>query len=157
MRSSIWRRSEVGIIGSLDTPTTEHFFVLALYLRIRVASACSVTLDRTYIASIRFSAESGVQRHRVPESDGCHWFRWMSWTCEPIGVGELAQMCPWAPQAHDYPCFRHLQGTPESVYVESKLHHPIKMCGSRGSSVQCTSHATIFFAKYKHLAMYAYI
>ena len=40
---------------------------------------------------------------------------------------------------------------------KSKLHHPIKICGSRGSSVQCTSHATIFFAKYKHLAMYTYI
>ena len=46
MRSSIWRRSEVGIIVFLDTPTAEHFFVLALSVRIRVVSAWSVTLDR---------------------------------------------------------------------------------------------------------------
>jgi hypothetical protein len=95
--------------------------------------------------SIRFSAESGVQRHRVLQSDGRHWFRWMSWTCEPIGAGGLVQMCPWAPQAHDSPCFGQFQGTPESVYAESKLPHPIKMCGSCGLSVQCMPHATIFF------------
>ena len=62
MRSSIRRRSEVSIIGSLDPPTTEHFFVVALPLRIRVASAWSVTIDRIYIASIRFSAESGAEQ-----------------------------------------------------------------------------------------------
>ena len=50
MRSSIWRRSEVSIIGSLDPPTTEHFFVVALPLRIRVASAWGMTLDRIYMA-----------------------------------------------------------------------------------------------------------
>ena len=62
MRCSIWRRSEVSIVVSFGTPTAEHFFLLALYLRIRVASACSVTLDRICIASIRFSAESGVEQ-----------------------------------------------------------------------------------------------
>ena len=37
------------------------------------------------------------------------------------------------------PCHESFDGsTPKS-----KLHHPIKICGSRGSSVQCTSHATI--------------
>ena len=61
MRCPIWRRSEVSIIVSFDTPTAEHFFLLALHLRIRVASACSVTLDRIYIASIRFSVELGVE------------------------------------------------------------------------------------------------
>ena len=65
------------------------------------------------------------------------------WTYEPIGLGGLAQIFPWARRPHDFPCFGQFQGTPESVYAESKLHHPIKMCGSRGSSVQCTSHATI--------------
>ena len=53
-------------------------------------------------------------------------------------------MCLWPPQAHDFPCFGQFQGTPESVYAESKLPHPIKMCGSHGSSVQCLSHAAIF-------------
>ena len=62
MRSSIRRRSEVSIIGFLDPPTTEHFFILALPLRIRVASAWSVTLGRIYIASIRFSAELGAEQ-----------------------------------------------------------------------------------------------
>ena len=62
MKCSIQRRSEVSIIGSLDPPTTEHFFILALPLRIRVASAWSVTLDRIYIASIRFSAELGAEQ-----------------------------------------------------------------------------------------------
>ena len=80
MRSSIRRRSEVSIIGSLDPPTTEHFFVLALPLRIRVA--------RIYIASIRFSAESGAkQTPSVPIGwpslvqmdavDNGDWFPWI--------------------------------------------------------------------------------
>ena len=30
MRSSIWRRSEMGIIVSFDTPTAEHFFVTCI-------------------------------------------------------------------------------------------------------------------------------
>ena len=63
---------------------------------------------------------------------------------QSIAVGRLAQMCPWARRPPDFPFFGQFQGTPESVYAESKLHHPIKMCGSHGSSVQCTSHATIF-------------
>ena len=62
VKCSIWRRSEVSTIVPFDTPTAEHFFLLALYLRIRVASACSVTLDSIYIASIRFSAESGAEQ-----------------------------------------------------------------------------------------------
>ena len=46
-----------------DMPTTEHFFLLACtYLRIRVTSTCSMTLDRIHITSIRFSAESGVEQ-----------------------------------------------------------------------------------------------
>ena len=90
------------------------------------------------------------------QSDGRYWFRLISWTYEPICLGGLAQMFPWARRPHNFPCFGQFQGTPESVYAESK-HHPIKMCGSCASSVQCTSHATFFFAKYKHLAMYTYI
>ena len=70
MGSSIWWRSQVSIIVPFDTPTADHFSLLALSLRIRVASACSVALDRIQIASIRFSAESGVQRHRALELDG---------------------------------------------------------------------------------------
>ena len=62
MRCSIWRRSEVSTIVSFGTLPAEQFFLLALYLRIRVASACSAALDRIYIASIRFSAESGVEQ-----------------------------------------------------------------------------------------------
>ena len=80
----------------------------------------------------------------MPQSDGRHWSGWTPWTCQPIGVGGLAQMFPWPRRPHDFPCFGQFQGTPESVYTKSKLHHPIKMCGSCGSSVQCTSHATIF-------------
>ena len=55
------------------------------------------------------------------------------------------------------PCHESFDGrTPES-----KLHHPIKMCGSRGSSVQCTSHATIFLLNiniwlYIHIFDYTY-
>ena len=52
----------MSIIGFLDPPTTEHFFVVALPLRIRVASAWGVTIDRIYIASIRFSAELGAEQ-----------------------------------------------------------------------------------------------
>ena len=52
----------MSIIGFLDPPTTEHFFVVAFNLRIRVASAWSMTLDRIYIASIRFSAELGAEQ-----------------------------------------------------------------------------------------------
>ena len=37
------------------------------------------------------------------------------------------------------PCHESFDGRAPA----GKLHHPIKMCGSRGSSVQCTSHATI--------------
>ena len=33
----------------------------------------------------------------------------------------------------------------------------IEMCGSRGPSVQCPSHAAFFFAIYKHLAIYTHI
>ena len=76
---------------------------------------------------------------------------------QSIGVGRLAQMFPWARRPPDFPFFGQFQGTPESVYAEGKLHHPIKMCGSRGSSVQCTSHAAFFFAKYKYLVIYIYI
>ena len=93
----------------------------------------------------------------MPGADGHHWSKWMLGTYEPIGLGGLAQMFPWARRPSDFPCFGQFQGTPESVYAESKLHHPIKMCGSRGSSVQCTSHATTSFAKYKHLTIYTYI
>ena len=52
----------MSIIGFLDPPTTEHFFVVALPLRIRVTSAWGVTIDRIYIASISFSAESGAEQ-----------------------------------------------------------------------------------------------
>ena len=48
--SSIRQRSEVGIIVSLDMPTAEHFLVLALPLRIRVASAWSMALDGVHMA-----------------------------------------------------------------------------------------------------------
>ena len=89
-------------------------------------------------------------------SDGCHWFRWMPWTCELIGAGGLAQMCPWPPQAHDFLCFGQFHGTPESVDAESKLPHPIKMCGFCGSSVQCTSHAAIFLP-YINIWLYIHI
>ena len=52
----------MGIIGFLNLPTTEHFFIVALPLRIQVASAWSVTTDRIYITSIRFSAELGAEQ-----------------------------------------------------------------------------------------------
>ena len=52
----------MSIIGFLDPPTTEHFFVVALPLRIRVTSAWGVTIDGIYIASIRFSAELGAEQ-----------------------------------------------------------------------------------------------
>ena len=80
---------------------------------------------------------------QCPNRMAFHWFRWMPWTCEPIGAGGLAQMCPWPPQAHDFQCYGEFQGTPESVYAERKPPHPIEMCGPRGSSVQCISHAAI--------------
>ena len=92
----------------------------------------------------------------MPGADGHHWSEWMPWTYEPICLGGLAQMFPWARRPHDFPCFGQFQGTPESVYAESKLHHPIKMCGSRGSSVQCTSHATIFLL-YINIWLYIHI
>ena len=50
MRSSIWRRSQMSTIVSFDTPTAEHFFVLGLPLRIRVANAWTVALDRIHAA-----------------------------------------------------------------------------------------------------------
>ena len=65
-------------------------------------------------------------------------------------------MCPLAHQAHDFPCFRHFQGTAELVYTESKLHHPIKMCGSHGLLVQCPSHAAIFLL-YINIELYIHI
>ena len=77
----------------------------------------------------------------MPGPDGHIWFRWMLWACEPIGGGVLAQMYPWARRPHDLQCFGQFQGTPKSVYDESKLHHPIKMCGSRGSSIEYPPHA----------------
>ena len=43
------QHSEVSIIGFLDPPTTEHFFVVALPLQIRVTSAWSMVLDRIYV------------------------------------------------------------------------------------------------------------
>ena len=52
----------MSIIGFVDPPTTEHFFVVALPLRIRVTSAWGMTIDRIYIASIRFSAELGAEQ-----------------------------------------------------------------------------------------------
>ena len=40
----------MSIIGFLDPPTTENLFVVAFNLRIRGASAWSVTIDRIYVA-----------------------------------------------------------------------------------------------------------
>ena len=50
-------------------------------------------------------------------SDGHHWSEWILWTYEPISLGGLAQMCLWAHQPHDFPCFGQFQGTPELVYT----------------------------------------
>ena len=111
MRSSSWWHSQVSEIMPFNTPTTEHFFLLTLSLQNTVASACSMTLDRTQIMPIRFSAELCVQRQGVLQSDGWYWFRWMPWMPESIGIGRLAQMCPWVRQSPDFPCFGEFQGT----------------------------------------------
>ena len=77
----------MSIIGFLDPLTTEHFFVVALPLRIRVATAWGVTIDRIYIASIRFSAESGAEQT----------------TSAPIGWPSLVRM-----DAVDFAKYKHL-------------------------------------------------